>query len=164
MKVETRPAVEADKPYLVWLEEACMRAYAVALWGAWPPELGTRGSVAGCRVIVVDGHDAGCVTTEQAVDHLWVDELFVAPAFQRRGIGSRVLSDVVTQAHGLGLPVRLSVLVTNPALAFYRRHGFRIRERTPERIHLTSEQPAATGDRSDPVPMDGAGPFRDRVG
>ncbi len=28
-----RQAVDADKAYLAWLEEACMRDYAVALWG-----------------------------------------------------------------------------------------------------------------------------------
>ncbi|MCW6512081.1 GNAT family N-acetyltransferase [Lichenifustis flavocetrariae] len=136
-----RPALENDKPYLVWLEEACMREYAVALWGEWPPELGVRTTVAGCRIIMVDGKTAGCVTTEALVDHLWLDELFIAPTFQRLGVGSHILKQVVSEAKRVSLPLRLSVLTTNPAIAFYLRHGLRVRERTAERIYLTSELP-----------------------
>ena len=39
------------------------------------------------------------------------------------------LGVVVAEAAEHGLPVRLSVLTTNPALAFYRRRGFHITTR-----------------------------------
>ena len=131
-----RAAIEADKAFLIWLEEACMREYAVALWGAWPLDLSVRNSIVGCQIVVDDGYDVGCVTVEKHSDHLWLDELFIAPAFQRQGIGSKVLWSVISDAEELELPVRLSVLTTNPALGFYQRHGFRIHRETTERRYL----------------------------
>ncbi|WP_208247710.1 GNAT family N-acetyltransferase (plasmid) [Rhizobium sp. T1470] len=86
--ISKRPATEADKPFLVWLEEACMREYAVALWGSWPSGLSVRDSIDCCQIIIDGGHDVGCVTVEKHSDHLWLDELFIEPKSQRRGIGS----------------------------------------------------------------------------
>src|ERR1700709_32686 len=113
--ISKRPAIEADKPFLVWLQEACMREYAVALWGSWSPELNVRKSIDGCEITVDDGHDVGCVTGGKPSDHVWLDELFIGPAFQRRGIGSNILRNVIADAKGLEIPLRLSVLTTNPA-------------------------------------------------
>ncbi|WP_161807854.1 hypothetical protein [Ensifer adhaerens] len=48
------------------------------------------------------------------------------------------LRQVLSEAVALDLPVRLSVLATNPAVAFYRREGLRIQEETPERRYMTA--------------------------
>ena len=53
MTIRTRPAAEADRPFLSWLEEACMREYAVALWGTWRPRPTDEQMLDGCRIIVV---------------------------------------------------------------------------------------------------------------
>ncbi|MFA1626175.1 GNAT family N-acetyltransferase [Rhizobium mongolense] len=95
-----------------------------------------RSSIVGCQIIVDDAYDVGCVTVEKHSDHLWLDELFIAPTFQRRGIGSKVLRSVISEAEELELPVRLSVLTTNPAVDFYLRHGFRVHQETKERRYL----------------------------
>ena len=138
VRLYVRPATEADRPFLAWLEEACMRDYAVALLGAWRPRSLDEQAPDGCRIIVAGDTDIGCVTTLSRSDHLWVDQLYVAPAFQRKGIGSKVLRMVLAEAETAGLPVRLSVLATNPALAFYRSHGLRVHEETPERRFMTT--------------------------
>jgi hypothetical protein len=54
------------------------------------------------------------------------------------GIGSAALRMILAEAAGKGVPVRLSVLATNPALDFYLRHGLRIGEETPERRFMTT--------------------------
>lgn len=43
------------------------------------------------------------------------------------------------EARAIGLPLRLSVLTTNPAVAFYQREGLRIYDETAERRYMTSE-------------------------
>ncbi|WP_196776348.1 GNAT family N-acetyltransferase [Rhizobium etli] len=131
--ISKRPAIEADKPFLVWLKEVGMREYAVALWGSWSPDLDVRNSIDGCQIIVEDGHDVGCVTVEKHSDHLWLEELFIEPASQRRGIGSKILWGVIADAESGEIPLRLSVLTNNPALDFYLRHGFRIHQESAER-------------------------------
>jgi ribosomal protein S18 acetylase RimI-like enzyme len=137
VSIRTRPATEADKPFLSWLEEACMREYAVALWGAWRPRPPDEQPLDGCRIIVEGGEGIGCVTTIAHPDHVWVEQLYISPSFRRKGIGSTALRMILSEA-ATGVPVRLSVLVTNPALDFYLRHGLRIHEETSERRIMTT--------------------------
>lgn len=138
MSIRTRPASEADKPFLSWLEEACMREYAVALWGAWRPRPPDEQTLDGCRIIVEGEESIGCVTTIAHPDHVWVDQLYISPRFQRKGAGSTALRLILSEAAAMGVPVRLSVLATNPAIDFYLSHGFRIREETSERRIMTT--------------------------
>lgn len=50
--------------------------------------------------------------------------LYVRPAYQRRGVGTRLLTDLITRHPDTGL-VRLYVLAGNQgAIRFYRRQGF----------------------------------------
>ena len=54
-------------------------------------------------------------------------------------------------------------LEMRPIVDSNRRHGFHVREWTPEHIHLTSEHPSTAAPRPDAVPSDGAGQSHDRV-
>ena len=57
----------------------------------------------------------------------WVNHLYVAPAFQGRGVGSRLL-DVAKRASP---SLQLWAFEANgPAIRFYERRGFRVAERT----------------------------------
>ena len=138
MHTRTRPAIDADKPFLSWLEEVCMREYSVALWGVWRPRPTDEQAPDGCHIIVEGEENVGCVTALARPDHVWIDQLYIAPKFQRRGIGSMALRMVLMQAAATRLPVRLSVIATNPALRFYLSHGLRIQEETSERRFLTT--------------------------
>lgn len=61
----------------------------------------------------------------------WLDHLYVAPDARGRGIGSRLLAEVLVDQSG---PVRLWAFERNvEALAFYARHGFAEVERTDGR-------------------------------
>ena len=138
MIIRTRQATEADKAFLSWLEEACMREYAVALWGAWRPRPADEQTLDGCRIIVEGEQSIGCMTTIARPDHIWIDQLYISPRFQRKGIGSTVLRMILAEAGAMGVPVRLSVLATNPALDFYLRHQLHIYDETPERRFMTT--------------------------
>jgi GNAT superfamily N-acetyltransferase len=138
MEPAFRAACEHDKPFLRWLEEVCMRDCAVALWGVWRPCPEERLVLPDHRIILSNGDDAGCVAKTAFADHIWVDRLYIAPRHQRRGLGSAVLRMVIADAAASGLPVRLSVLSTNPAVAFYIRERLRVYQETPERVFLTT--------------------------
>ena len=138
-KVLLRPAIAGDEPYLHWLEEACMRDYAMALWGNWRPRPADALILDEHRIIVANGEDVGCVSVTVRNDHVWVNKLYVAPGPQKRGNGASALRQVLGEARAVGLPLRLSVLATNPAVAFYQREGLSIYEETPERRMMTSQ-------------------------
>ena len=64
------------------------------------------------------------------------NKLYVGPDCQNRGIGASVIKDVVKRVSPFGLPIRLSVLTTNPTLKFYLREGFSVETETTERRTL----------------------------
>ncbi|WGF87406.1 GNAT family N-acetyltransferase [Marinivivus vitaminiproducens] len=136
--IRMRPATEADHPFLSWLAEACMRDYAVALWGTWRSRTIEEQPLDGCRIIVDGGEPIGCVTTIVQSDHIWIDQLYISPAFQGKGIGGMALRTVLSEAARTGVAVRLSVLATNPAIDFYLSHGMRVHEKTAERTIMTT--------------------------
>jgi [ribosomal protein S18]-alanine N-acetyltransferase len=74
----------------------------------------------------VHGDVAGYAGLVSAADTADVQTLAVAPAYQRRGIGTTLLAAVIDEATrrrvgALLLEVRAD---NDPALALYRRHGF----------------------------------------
>ena len=48
----------------------------------------------------------------------------VAPEYQGQGIGTRLIGEMLREAHQQGLPVTLRVLKVNPARRLYERLGF----------------------------------------
>ena len=59
---------------------------------------------------------------------LWLHEFHVAPAYQRRGIGRRLMDELAERAAAAGLrAITLETQNTNvPAIRFYRAAGFAI--------------------------------------
>ena len=83
MMITLRAATDTDRPFLIWLEDICMRDYAVALWGFWKPEPETALAIEDHRIVVVKDQDVGCVAVVPFPDHFWVDKLYVAPVFNK---------------------------------------------------------------------------------
>lgn len=75
--------------------------------------------------LIRDEDLAGFFVLQQHLDHLYLDHLYVAPAFQGSGLGALVLDHIKSLALPLGLPIRLMALRDSPANRFYQAHGFR---------------------------------------
>lgn len=67
----------------------------------------------------------GQLCVEHGADGIRLVDISLLPQYRRRGIGTRLLGGLMAQAGQAALPLRLSVLSDNPALALYRRLGFR---------------------------------------
>lgn len=87
-------------------------------------------------VVELNGESVAAVSSSLHDDHLRVNELVVLPAFQNRGIGSRLLLQEIERARDVGVPVRLHTFRLNRALKFYERHGFVVTARRGEYIDL----------------------------
>ncbi|MEO8700922.1 MAG: GNAT family N-acetyltransferase [Kofleriaceae bacterium] len=77
-----------------------------------------------CSVIMVDGDDAGYISTEHRITLWYVDAIAIIPNYQRCGVGAAAIQTLLEEAGAR--PVRLSVLRTNRARTLYARLGFRV--------------------------------------
>ena len=77
---------------------------------------------------------------ERLPDHWFLSKLYLLPPFQREGLGSRLLEELIADARMVRQPLRLTVLqVNHAARRFYERHGFEITDFTPPRFHMELE-------------------------
>jgi ribosomal protein S18 acetylase RimI-like enzyme len=75
-------------------------------------------------VVECDGEPAGRLTVLRAPGEIRVVDLALLPPWRGRGIGGRLLRELLAEAAAAGLPVRVHVERTNPALRLYARLGF----------------------------------------
>jgi ribosomal protein S18 acetylase RimI-like enzyme len=130
-RIEWRRATLKDRDFL---EEVHVRALGpIALVGyGWTAtktlaQFRSEIDLRNCEVIVVDGRAAGYVSTQDRGAFWYIDAFAIAPRYQRKGIGTAVMRDLLLRAGTV--PVRLNVLHVNPARALYERLGFRILSR-----------------------------------
>jgi GNAT superfamily N-acetyltransferase len=83
------------------------------------------------RVIQVSGMDVGILALVREPECMRVNQMFILPEHQNKGVGTACMRRIMGDAARLGVPVRLQVLKVNArAAAFYERLGFcRISER-----------------------------------
>ena len=80
------------------------------------------------QIIVANGRDIGRLSVVQRSDRMELRHIEIDPEYQRRGIGTVVIQDVLSAARKAGLPTTLIVLDINPAKRLYERLGFKIIE------------------------------------
>lgn len=78
------------------------------------------------RIITFDGTDVGWVQTIRQEEALFLGQIIIERPFQRRGIGTQIMRQLISDAAQIGLPLCLSVVKINPALRLYQRLGFHI--------------------------------------
>ncbi len=118
-----------DYAFLYQLHVAAMREYIEATWGwqeEWQQEYFARKFDPESRQIIqIDEQDAGVIAIEQRVEELYIALIEILPAFQRHGVGTSIVRQLINTAHSNSLPVTIHVLKTNtPARRLYERLGF----------------------------------------
>jgi ribosomal protein S18 acetylase RimI-like enzyme len=127
--ISFRPVTDDDYEYLYALNKRTMRDYAEQTYGPWNEAIARqifaeRWSPESTRIMVIDGQDGGMLEVIPGDTSVWLANIRVAPEHQGQGIGTRLISEVLADAHGRGLPVTLRVLKVNPARRLYERLGF----------------------------------------
>lgn len=119
-----------DQRWLDRLRRSVYRELFIATFGRWDEarhvrhtsECWDRGHIS---IIEVYGERVGMIQILDQTGFVEIGELQIQPSHQNQGIGSRILSDVVNQAHKRGKTVKLSVALKNErAYEFYQRCGF----------------------------------------
>jgi ribosomal protein S18 acetylase RimI-like enzyme len=130
MMIDLRPARPDDFTFALTLYLETIEPYA-SEWSSWVHEeqealfsdLWRPGDT---RVIVLGGNDVGWVEVRQTEDEIFLKQLYVAPTYQGRGIGTHVVQRLLGDWTGIARSVALFVLKNNPAFRFYERLGFSV--------------------------------------
>lgn len=145
--VTLRQATHADYDFLYNLHVAAMRPYIEAIWGwheAWQREYFDRKfDPAPRRIICLNNKEIGVVVVEERSNALYLALIELLPAYQGRGIGTRLVGDLQAQARARNLPLTLHVLKSNhPARRLYERLGFVIVDEEEVRYKMAYNQPS----------------------
>ena len=123
--------VETIKPYTVayleWIDAEQTARFA-RLW--MPAEV---------RVITAHGADVGWLQASETGPEIFLKQMYVAPAHQRRGIGSEILRRLLDRWEITKKPVVLGVLKNNPAGRLYERLGFAVTSETDTKFMMRRE-------------------------
>jgi ribosomal protein S18 acetylase RimI-like enzyme len=128
--VALRPARPADSEFCYQLHKAAMGEYISALWG-WDEQV-QRGyqdrafNPGRWQIITAGGADVGLVDVERRPDEIFLARIEILPAYQGRGIGTRLLRALIGEARRAGQTLVLEVFALNRrARALYQRLGLR---------------------------------------
>jgi ribosomal protein S18 acetylase RimI-like enzyme len=98
-------------------------------------------------IIMADGEDVGWIQQHLDDGVIFLGSIYGKPGEQGRGIGTRVLQDLLGLARQRSQAVTLAVMKINPAFALYKRLGFRITHEDEYKLYMradptTSQDPA----------------------
>ena len=77
-------------------------------------------------VVLAAGEPAGRLYLHRRPAEIRIMDLALLPTYRGRGIGSRLLRQIMAEAQADGLQVTIHVEKFNPALRLYQRLGFRV--------------------------------------
>ena len=141
---QLRPAFPSDADFVTRVIETTMRAHVERTWGAFNSDE-TRRRVLGnieagnCSIIRWENQDIGVFTIAREPAEIKLEQIFILPPFQRKGLGTCLIRALAAEARAAGKPLRLRVLAVNPARELYEREGFAVTQTTPERIYMERE-------------------------
>src|ERR1051325_2576327 len=140
MAVTLRPAQPEDEEFLYALY-ALSRREEMAAWG-WPEaqqqmflrmQFNARQAHyraqfvnAEHRIIMLDGSPIGRMVVAREADHFRLADIALVPEHRGRGVGARLVNELLDEAGREGKTVLLFVEKQNPAARLYGRLGFHI--------------------------------------
>ena len=134
-----RPVTDDDRPFLVELygsvrepelahvpwDDATKRAFVEQQFSAQDAHYREHYPGATLDVIEVDGEPAGRLYVHRGPSDIRIMDIALAPPFRGRGIGTRLLRELIAEAEESGRKLSIHVEMNNPARTLYERIGFR---------------------------------------
>ena len=130
-ELSIRKAHASDSEFVFNVKKAAFREYVEQVWG-WDDKYqrerhNRRFASQYLRIIQFRGTDVGFLATSCTSDALKVDQIYILPEYQGRGIGSACLTRIIDRASLEEKSVMLQMLKVNTrGVAFYQRLGFTI--------------------------------------
>jgi ribosomal protein S18 acetylase RimI-like enzyme len=135
-----RPVENDDDEFIFLVTREALGKYVDEIWG-WDDDWQRRAQEewlpqTPLQIIELERERIGYLAIEEYADHTFVTQIALLPPWQGRGIGTALMRRIMDAAERREVPVRLSVLVNNPARGLYERLGFQTTSVEPPRIFM----------------------------
>ena len=136
-----RPPIPSDASLFYRVIDETMRGLIVATWGAWDEERVQREAIeftqsTNGKVIQIGDSSAGILVVDREPRQIWLRQIYLLPKHQGKGVGMRLVKDLLAEGASANVPIRLRGLALNSAQAFYAKLGFVITETTHDLVYL----------------------------
>ena len=92
------------------------------------------------RIIKLRDTDIGWLQVHETDEEMYLYQIHLEAEFRSRGIGTRLILDLMAAARADGKPILLNVVRNNDrAIALYRRLGFEIVKENGTKLHMRWE-------------------------
>ena len=141
--IALRPARADDYDFALGLYLETIKPYTVA-YMAWDEAVEAARFArlwipANTRIIMRDAVAIGWLAASERADDIFLQQIYIVPAYQGHGIGTEVMQSLLTQWNATGKPIVLGVLKNNPARRLYERLGFAVAGETPMKFMMRRE-------------------------
>ncbi len=131
--LKVHKAQATDSEFVFAVKKAAFREYVEQIWGwddTYQRDLHNRRFASqDLRIIQFHGTDVGFLSTSNTSDTFKINQLYILPEYQGRGIGAACMRRIIDDVNLEQKPVTLQVLKINTrATAFYQRLEFTIVE------------------------------------
>jgi len=129
MNLKLRKATSHDSEFTYQTKKAAFKEYVNKVWGWDETEQRKmherRFTEQDVYIIQHSGIDVGFLEKVNESDCVIVNQIYILPEYQSKGIGTACMMSIIEEAGALNLAVQLQVLKVNDrAITFYDRLGF----------------------------------------
>jgi ribosomal protein S18 acetylase RimI-like enzyme len=127
--ITLRKATADDVEFAFQIKKAAFQIYIEKVWGWDEKEQRKihkrRFDEQEFKIIQVSGADVGLLSLIRDDNFLKLNQIFILPKFQGKGIGKKCMEKIITVADNKNRPIQLRVLKVNKrVIDFYYRLGF----------------------------------------
>ncbi|MFA6072638.1 MAG: GNAT family N-acetyltransferase [Candidatus Woesearchaeota archaeon] len=125
----------ADYLFIYNLSKLVNKSRIIQTYGSWDENFqkevfNKKFNIKNIKIITLDGLDIGSLEIETTKNNIHINEIQLLPKYQGRGIGTKILQDLIIHAKLNKIDLDLKVLKINPAKRLYERIGFIICKET----------------------------------
>lgn len=92
------------------------------------------------KIIIANKKRAGRISCSIDGNTFSLDNLHLLPTFHGSGLGTKIITDTINDAHAKNMTVELKCLKTNPVQNLYIRLGFSLINEDEKRLYYRNEQ------------------------
>ncbi|MFX0122195.1 MAG: GNAT family N-acetyltransferase [Candidatus Hodarchaeota archaeon] len=133
--INLRPATPDDLEFLYNLKKQTLKQYITQTWG-WDENVQLdyhkkNFEPGKYHIIQEDGKDIGCISIEEQPNKIMLNIIEITPGHQNKGIGTKLIRDLIRKGSQAKKPVELQVLKVNQrAFQLYKSLGFKLVDKT----------------------------------